>query len=525
MPPRSPTRAAFWRLAMLLRPLTSMWPLKRDVNSALRRHHSQCTAPAVAFGPASRRPPPPISRPFTQLSLHINLLCISFNKSLLFQMNSIQNTPASGASGVGASGRHEWSLGWIGTNEPGERSRATISLDPHTQTDRRWKPSERHKSTSFAASFENRKQPPGSFISCKVAIVPMSIATQDSPVPFLGVRPKNRRVLAFTSGAYSPHPHVDPYLLSSRLVLLKPPCAACATLSSGSSGFRGWTPPPPSYRDSPCACAETHAPPCPLRGVSASSPPLGRELDLMTNAPRARQSWEQMTCWSCSLSLRAAARPRATTMLPPKLPSCAGRADCTEIRRSGDAAPEVASPAPPFLSTSSPEVHTSRQQDQHRTTALSHPHPRPRSCELSCADSAGYMCGRCGSLCGPPVVIWHVMTLDVCRAVGMGSASLRVPGVVRARVYAILHPPPPPPLSYLGYSACGALSWRRRALRLACENVRGRMQGGQWTSAYVLRADEAEEWPVHVQDNLKTGHSRGPVARRGDFWMILRGSV
>jgi hypothetical protein len=31
----------------------------------------------------------------------------------------------------------------------------------------------------------------------------MSVATlgaQDSPVPFLGVRPKNRRVLAFTSG-------------------------------------------------------------------------------------------------------------------------------------------------------------------------------------------------------------------------------------------------------------------------------------------------------------------------------------
>ncbi|KAJ7912175.1 hypothetical protein B0H13DRAFT_551726 [Mycena leptocephala] len=36
-----------------------------------------------------------------------------------------------------------------------------------------------------------------------------------------------------------------------------------------------------------------------------------------------------------------------------------------------------------------------------------------------------------------------------------GWASLCVPGVVRARVYAILHSPPPPPLSYLGCNTAG----------------------------------------------------------------------
>jgi hypothetical protein len=123
-------------------------------------------------------------------------------------------------------------------------------------------------------------------------------------------------------------------------------CAACAALCSGSSGFRGWTPHPrlPETRRVHVQKRARHPVPC---GVSASSPPLGRELEcpgkrwsvLSIPSPSAHSLTLVISVvvlvllvisgfWSKTMGCEAA------TPLLFKLHLCPRRADRTEIHPS-----------------------------------------------------------------------------------------------------------------------------------------------------------------------------------------------
>jgi hypothetical protein len=107
--------------------------------------------------------------------------------------------------------------------------------------------------------------------------------------------PSERKRMGREGGPCSSYPALHSF--ANACHFLKPPCAAC----SGSSRFRGWTPcpRPPETRGMQGKKRARRLVPC---GVSASSPPLGRELDPTMNAPRARQS-------AHSLSFRRRAGP------------------------------------------------------------------------------------------------------------------------------------------------------------------------------------------------------------------------
>ncbi|KAJ7866121.1 hypothetical protein B0H13DRAFT_2561589 [Mycena leptocephala] len=186
-----------------------------------------------------------------------------------------------------------------------------------------------------------------------------------------------------------------------------------------------------------------HPVPC---GVSASSPPLGRELE----CPRKR--WSVLSIpspsvhsptlvisvvvlvllvisgfWSKTMGCEPA------TPLLFKLHPCPRRADRTEIHpSSGSRFP--CSPFQPLL----PLPGRTHRDSKTSTAPPPFPIPIPALVLVSIRARLGGMGAE-----GAAFTRRHATTLDVRRAVGVGSASLRVPGVVAARHMSCLSHLPP----------------------------------------------------------------------------------
>ncbi|KAJ7877173.1 hypothetical protein B0H13DRAFT_2347264 [Mycena leptocephala] len=170
----------------------------------------------------------------------------------------------------------------------------------------------------------------------------------------------------------------------------------------------------------------------PLRRLEESSNVLGNDVVLVLLVISG--------FWSKTMGCEPA------TSLLFKLHPCPRRADRTEIHPSSRSR-FPCSPFQPLL----PLPGRTHRDSKTSTAPPPFPIPIPALIIVSIRAQTrrdgcrrrGFHSPRLLPLHSPPVVIWHATTLDVRRAVGVGSASLRVPGVVAARHMSCLSHLPP----------------------------------------------------------------------------------